>query len=69
MASPRIVAFGGINMDLVTLVERFPAPGVVGRRHDDACSGSSASRSPSPTKLTHNTVMTIAKPGASSMNG
>lgn len=32
--APRIVAFGGINMDLVTLVERFPAPGetVVGQR-------------------------------------
>lgn len=31
---PRVVSFGGINMDLVTVAERFPAAGetVVGRR-------------------------------------
>ena len=35
----------------------------------DSCFGSSASRNPSPMKLTHSTVITIARPGAHTRYG
>ena len=53
MESPRIVVLGGINMDLVATVERFPVPGetVVGRAFTTYPGGKGANQAVAAARL------------------